>query len=89
MFPNQEPLQTIAPLIVYGVINGKTGKGSHSISVRIETPMGSALRYWQLERDGMGQQRVEEVPIAKAFFCQQFADLSTRSNISDASIQKQ
>ena len=51
--------------------------------------MGPALRYWQLvQLDSMGQQRVEEVPIAKAFFCQQFADLFTQSKASDALIQK-
>lgn len=51
--------------------------------------MEPALRYWQLVRlDGRGLQRVEEVPIAKAFFCQQFANLSTQSKASDTLIQK-
>lgn len=52
--------------------------------------MGSALRYWQLvQLDGTGQRRVKEVPIAKAFFFQQFADLSTQPNVSDAPIRRQ
>lgn len=52
--------------------------------------MGFAFRYWQLvQLNGMGQRQAKEVPIARAFFSQQFADASPQANVSDALVQRQ
>jgi hypothetical protein len=51
--------------------------------------IGSGSRYWRLVRlDGTGRRRVEEMPIAKAFFHQQFADWVQRVEPTDAVLQQ-
>jgi hypothetical protein len=52
--------------------------------------MGAASRYWRLVRlDATGKRRIEEVDSAKAFFQQQFPEMVSKTDVTDAAIQRQ
>jgi hypothetical protein len=52
--------------------------------------MGTASRYWRLIRlDASGKRKVVEIETAKAFFQQQFPELSDQKDVSDTAIQRQ
>jgi hypothetical protein len=52
--------------------------------------MGIALRYWQLVRlDMSGHRKIEEYPLAKAFFQAQFSEDDDNAAVDDGAIQRQ
>jgi hypothetical protein len=71
-------------------VKGVRKSGTVTVEV-IQNPMGSALRYWHWVRlNGSGQRQVEEIPVAKTFFCQQFPQfIDQNQDVSDAAIQQQ
>jgi hypothetical protein len=51
--------------------------------------MVGGSKYWQLVRlDSTGRRRIQEIPVAKAFFTEQFADQLQQVDLPDAAIQQ-